>query len=118
MRTSVIKSTLATATAVFLIGGTAPVLAQTAASAPVVSATSATPGAPDAKAAARAAKKQARAEARAKRKAERKAARAKNAAELKRLEDAGYRPPTNDPNYPERLQDAEKKANAAAGASQ
>ena len=57
-------------------------------------------------------------QAKAQRKAERKAAHAKNAAELKKLEDNGYRPTMNDPNYPQNLQNAQKKANAAAGASQ
>ena len=45
----------------------------------------------------------------AQRKAEHKAARAKNNAELKKLEDAGYKPAANDPNYPQNLQNAEKK---------
>ncbi|WP_174772041.1 hypothetical protein [Paraburkholderia sp. SG-MS1] len=51
----------------------------------------------------------------AERKAARKQARAKKNAELKKLEDAGYQPAANDPNYPAKLQQAEKKA---AGASQ
>jgi hypothetical protein len=51
----------------------------------------------------------------AERKAAKKEARAKNNAELKKLEDAGYQPAANDPNYPAKLQQAEKKA---AGASQ
>lgn len=51
----------------------------------------------------------------AERKAARKEARAKKNAELKKLEDAGYQPAANDPNYPNKLQQAEKKA---AGASQ
>ena len=38
-------------------------------------------------------------------------------ADEKKLEDAGYKPSLNDPNYPQNLQDAQKKANAA-GASQ
>jgi hypothetical protein len=59
-----------------------------------------------------------RKQARAARRAERKAARAKNAAELKKLESNGYRPAVNDPNYPQDLQNAEKKANGAVGASQ
>ncbi|MCS6457003.1 DUF4148 domain-containing protein, partial [Burkholderia thailandensis] len=65
---------------------------------------------------AKAAKSQARKAARAQRKAEHKAARAKNNAELKKLEDAGYKPAANDPNYPQNLQNAEKKA--GIGASQ
>lgn len=51
----------------------------------------------------------------AERKAARKQARAKKNAELKKLEDAGYNPAQNDPNYPNNLQNAQKKA---AGASQ
>jgi hypothetical protein len=39
----------------------------------------------------------------AERKAERKQARAKKNAELKKLEDAGYQPAQNDPNYPDKL---------------
>jgi hypothetical protein len=54
----------------------------------------------------------------AQRKAARKEARAKKNAELKKLEDAGYRPATNDPNYPTDLQKAEKKAGVGAAASQ
>ncbi len=79
------------------------------ASAPAATAP-ATASAPTAKEQKAAAKKQAR--------AERKAARAKNNAELKKLEDAGYKPANNDPNYPQNLQDAQKKAAAAQGASQ
>ena len=109
MRSSVSKLTLVTVSAAFLLGAISPAFAQTEASAPSASET---------KAAAKAAKKQARAQARAQHKAERKAARAKNAAELKRLEDAGYKPAANDPNYPQNLQDAQKKVNAAGAASQ
>jgi hypothetical protein len=54
----------------------------------------------------------------AERKAARKEARAKKNAELKKLEDAGYQPSRNDPNYPTNLQDAQKKAGIGAGASQ
>lgn len=54
----------------------------------------------------------------AERKAARKQARAKKNAELKKLEDAGYQPAQNDPNYPDKLQKAEKKAGVGAGASQ
>ncbi|KWK67616.1 hypothetical protein [Burkholderia ubonensis] len=105
MRIQTRRLTLVAAAAALLIGGAAPAYAQAPAS---------EPAAQDAKAA----KAQARKEARAKHKAERKAARAKNNAELKKLEDAGYKPAANDPNYPQNLQDAEKKAGAAAGASQ
>ncbi|MFM0740482.1 hypothetical protein PQQ51_24850 [Paraburkholderia xenovorans] len=54
----------------------------------------------------------------AQRKAARKQARAKKNAELKKLEDAGYQPSRNDPNYPTNLQNAQKKAGIGAGASQ
>ncbi|TCW84222.1 hypothetical protein C5O80_14310 [Burkholderia sp. SRS-46] len=107
MRIQIRTFTLVAAAAAFLIGGTAPAFAQDAASAPA-------PAAQDAKAA----KAEARKEAHAKHKAERKAARAKKNAELKKLEDAGYKPSANDPNYPQNLQDAQKKAGAAGGASQ
>ncbi|WP_250502125.1 DUF4148 domain-containing protein [Caballeronia sp. AZ7_KS35] len=47
----------------------------------------------------------------AERKAARKQARAKKNAELKKLEDAGYATGKgNDPNYPQDLQNAQKKA--------
>ena len=107
MRSTTSKLTLAAATAAFLIGVAAPAFAQTAASAPAAdqSATS-QPLTKEQKA-------QAKAQAKAQRKAERKEARAKNNAELKKLEDAGYKPALNDPNYPQNLQDAQKKANAS-----
>lgn len=54
----------------------------------------------------------------AERKAASKQARAKKNAELKKLEDAGYQPARNDPNYPTDLQNAQKKAGIGAGASQ
>lgn len=54
----------------------------------------------------------------AERKAAHKQARAKKNAELKKLEDAGYQPAANDPNYPAKLQQAEKKAGVGAAASQ
>ncbi|HEX7931989.1 MAG TPA: hypothetical protein VF573_02785 [Paraburkholderia sp.] len=54
----------------------------------------------------------------AERKAARKQARAKKNAELKKLEDAGYQPTQNDPNYPNNLQKAQKKAGIGTGASQ
>ncbi|WMY11055.1 DUF4148 domain-containing protein [Paraburkholderia phenoliruptrix] len=55
----------------------------------------------------------------AQKKAARKQARAKKNAELKKLEDAGYNPArANDPNYPQDLQNAQKKAGVGAGASQ
>jgi hypothetical protein len=114
MRFSVSKLTLVTATAAFLVGAAAPVFAQTDASAPVATAPA---GASNSKAAAKEAKKQARAQDRANRRAERKTARAKNTAELKRLEDAGYKPAQNDTDYPQNLQNAQKRS-AAVGASQ
>ena len=54
----------------------------------------------------------------AERKAARKQARAKKNAELKKLEDAGYQPSRDDPNYPSDLQKAQKKAGVGTGASQ
>ncbi|MBP0592288.1 DUF4148 domain-containing protein [Paraburkholderia sp. LEh10] len=54
----------------------------------------------------------------AQRKQARKEARAKKNAELKKLEDAGYKPTANDPNYPQDLQNAQKKAGIGQGASQ
>ena len=61
----------------------------------------------------------AKAAAKAQRKAARKEARAKKNAELKKLEDAGYNPATrDDENYSKDVQNAEKKAGAAHGASQ
>lgn len=55
----------------------------------------------------------------AQRKAARKEARAKKNTELKKLEEAGYNPArANDPNYPQDLQNAQKKAGIGAGASQ
>jgi hypothetical protein len=54
----------------------------------------------------------------AERKAARKEARAKKNAELKKLEDAGYHPAHDDPNYPTNLQNAQKKAGIGTGASQ
>ncbi|WP_321910546.1 MULTISPECIES: DUF4148 domain-containing protein [unclassified Paraburkholderia] len=108
MRSTTSKLTLAAATAAFLIGVAAPAFAQTEASAPAANQAT-QPLTKEQKA-------QAKAQAKAQRKAERKEARAKNNAELKKLEDAGYKPALNDPNYPQNLQDAQKKANAAGAA--
>jgi hypothetical protein len=44
--------------------------------------------------------------------------RAKKNGELKKLDSAGYQPAGNDPNYPDNLQNAQKKAGIGAGASQ
>jgi len=49
------------------------------------------------------------------RKAARKAARAKNNAELKDLEKNGYQPGRDQTNYPQNIQDAEKKSAAQKG---
>ncbi|MEX3982244.1 DUF4148 domain-containing protein [Paraburkholderia sp. EG287A] len=111
MHSTISKLTLAAATAVFLIGAAAPARAQPEASAAAAVAAASQPLTKEQK-------KQAKAQAKAQRKAERKEARAKNNAELKKLEDAGYKPALNDPNYPQNLQDAQKKANAGPGASQ
>jgi hypothetical protein len=55
----------------------------------------------------------------AQRKQARQEARAKKNAELKKLEDAGYQPGrANDLNYPQDLQNAQKKAGIGQGASQ
>jgi hypothetical protein len=54
----------------------------------------------------------------AERKAARKQARAKKNAELKNLEAHGYSPARNDPNYPNDIQNAQKKAGIGAAASQ
>jgi len=103
MRSTTSKLTLTAAAAAFLLGVAATAFAQTdAGTAPTQPLT----------------KAEQRAQAKAKRKAEHKAARAKNTAELKKLEDAGYKPSANDPNYPQDLQDAEKKANAAPKGTQ
>ena len=54
----------------------------------------------------------------AQRKAARKAARAKNSAELKTLEQNGYKPGgEQETTYPQNIQDAEKKAAAPKAAS-
>ena len=86
------------ASASFSVGAIAPAFAQT---------TDATDAAASAAKPTKAQRKQARKEARAK----------KNA-ELKKLEDAGYNPSRNDPNYPQDLQNAQKKAGVGTGASQ
>lgn len=52
------------------------------------------------------------------RKAARKQARAKKNAELKKLEANGYNPSRNDPNYPNDIQKAQKKAGEGAAPSQ
>ncbi|MCY0387978.1 DUF4148 domain-containing protein [Robbsia sp. Bb-Pol-6] len=52
-----------------------------------------------------------KAETHAQRKADGKARRARKNAELRKLEKAGYNPSANDPDYPNDLQKAEKKAN-------
>lgn len=111
MRSTTSKLTLAAAAAAFLLGVTAPAFAQDA-SAPAATAQGAAPASQPLT------KAEKRKQARAQHKAERKAARAKNNAELKKLEDAGYKPANNDPNYPTNLQNAQKKAAAAEGASQ
>jgi hypothetical protein len=60
-----------------------------------------------------------KAEKKAQAKVMRKQARAKKNAELKKLEDAGYNPSKgNDPNYPQDLQNAQKKAGIGAQTNQ
>ncbi|KWF32794.1 hypothetical protein WL88_26015 [Burkholderia diffusa] len=63
-------------------------------------------------------RKAARQRARAERKAARKQARTQRRAEMKKLEDSGYSPAANDANYPNSLQNAQKKAAAGTAASQ
>ena len=53
----------------------------------------------------------------AQRKTARKAIRTKKNAELKTLEKNGYQPGSNQNNYPQNVQDAEKKAATAKAAS-
>jgi hypothetical protein len=108
MHTSVSKMTFVAIA--LLLGQVVPALAQTAASAAVVdqAASAIKPGDKAAQ------KKQLKAQLKAQRKAERKEARAKNSAELKKLEAHGYQPGENDPSYPQNLQNAQKKAAAAA----
>jgi hypothetical protein len=48
----------------------------------------------------------------------RKEARAKRNAELKQLEQNGYQPGRDDPNYPQDLQNAQRKAGIGQGGSQ
>lgn len=50
------------------------------------------------------------------RKAERKAARERNNAELKALEKQGYQPAGNQINYPQNIQDAQRKVDASKAA--
>ncbi|RKF49882.1 DUF4148 domain-containing protein [Paraburkholderia fungorum] len=92
------------ASGILMAGSVAPALAQSGGS-------SATDSAPASASATKAQRK-------AERKAARKQARAKNTAELKKLESNGYQPAQNDPNYPQNLQNAQKKANAGQAASQ
>jgi hypothetical protein len=59
------------------------------------------------------------AQTKAQEKAARKEARAKKNAELKKLQDAGYNPARrDDTQYPQDIQNAQKKAGIGAGASQ
>ncbi|KAE8758994.1 MULTISPECIES: DUF4148 domain-containing protein [Paraburkholderia] len=95
------------ASVVLSVASVAPAFAQSGGSAPAADeAAAATPSAAS------------KAAAKAQRKAARKQARAKKNAELKQLESNGYNPARNDPNYPTDLQNAQKKAAAAAAASQ
>jgi hypothetical protein len=61
---------------------------------------------------------QTKAQRKAARKQARKEARAKRNAELKQLEQNGYEPGRDDPNYPQNLQNAQRKAGIGQGASQ
>jgi hypothetical protein len=111
MRSSTSKTIFAAALAAFFTCAMGPVLAQSAASGPDAMAQSASAAQPMTKA-------EQKKQAKAQRKADRKAARAKNTAELKTLEKNGYQPGADDPNYPQNIQNAEKKAHGAVGASQ
>jgi hypothetical protein len=59
-----------------------------------------------------------RAQRKAAQKQARKEARAKRNAELKQLEENGYQPGRDDPNYPQDLQNAQRKAGIGQGGSQ
>lgn len=102
------KMAVLLASAALMIGATAPAFAQSSGAGSASGATA------DAAMAASTPAKTTKAQ----RKAARKQARAKKNAELKKLEDAGYHPSENDPNYPQNLQNAEKKAGIGQGASQ
>jgi hypothetical protein len=95
------KMAVLLASAALMIGSTAPAFAQSSGGA---SATGTADAATQASAPAKTTK--------AERKAARKQARAK------KMEDAGYHPSQNDPNYPQDLQNAQKKAGIGQGASQ
>ncbi len=110
MRTSR-KLALAALTLSFTLALPGAAFAQTPPADPAA-ATPADPGAASAPT-----KAQQRKAARAQRKAAHKAARAKNTAELKKLEANGYKPAANDPNYPQDLQNAERKAASPSAAS-
>lgn len=104
------KKALAVTIVTCLFGAATSALAQTEASA-AASETAASSAKP-------LTKTEQRKQLRAQRKAARKEAHAKNAAELKKLESAGYRPGANDLDYPENAQKAEQKAAAGTAASQ
>lgn len=99
MRSLIRQHVMIAAAAASLLGTALPASAQDAASAPT-----AVPATP-----ASLSKADQKKQVKAQKKAERKEARAKKNAELKKLEDAGYKPAQNDPNYPTNLQNAEKK---------
>jgi uncharacterized membrane protein len=103
MKRSFSKPALTAVLAIFLSSGAATAMAQNDTNAPAATT--------EAPAAAPMTKAEKRKELRAQRRAARKEARAKNTAELKKLEGAGYQPAQNDPNYPDKLQRAEQKAN-------
>ncbi len=107
MRSSIQQKIVVAATAAFFVGAGIPAFAQTAASAPDNGAAMAAP--------ASVSKADQKKQAKAQQKQARKEARAKKNAELKKLEDAGYRPGQNSPNYPEDLQNAQKKAAQSSG---
>ncbi|MGQ7935849.1 hypothetical protein [Paraburkholderia sp. D1E] len=102
------KSIVGLAITAMTAGSLVPAMAQDAGGTAAVNATAVVK--PDAASSAKPSK--------AERKAARKKARAKKNVELKKLEDAGYKPASNDPNYPTDLQNAEKKAGLGQGANQ
>ncbi len=96
------------ASGALMLSSVVPALAQSSGSSPTDSTAASAPST----------KAQQKAQQKAQRKAARKQARAKNTAELKKLESNGYQPAQNDQNYPQNLQNAQKKANAGQPASQ
>jgi hypothetical protein len=102
-----LKPSFAQAICAVFIVSTAPLLSS-AAVAQTQSSSNSLAGTTPASAASSPTTAESKAELKAQRKAERKQARAQKNAELKQLEDSGYKPDFNNPAYPQNLQDAEK----------